>query len=249
MLVVLPPSETKRDGGIPGSGLDLSSLRFASELVAQRTSVLDALARLGADPERAIRALALGRTQHAELQRNLEVRTSAVLPAIERYTGVLFDALDAESLGADARAFAADHLIIHSALFGLIGAGDPIPAYRLSHNSRLPELSLRRLWRPPISALLAEHHGLVVDLRSEVYAQLGPAPETGASVYVRVVSESSDGTTRALSHFNKAGKGRFTRALLEAGVVLHSTAEVIDWANSSGFRMRNGDDGEADLIV
>ena len=60
------------------------------------------------------------------------------MPAIDRYTGVLFDALDAPSLDADAREFARETVVVHSALFGLVGALDEIPAYRLSHDSRLP---------------------------------------------------------------------------------------------------------------
>ena len=55
---------------------------------------------------------------------------------------------------------------------------------------------------------------MILDLRSEGYVDLGPAPARADSVFVRVVSVEDDGRRRALNHFNKHAKGRFTRALL-----------------------------------
>ena len=113
--------------------------------------------------------------------------------------------------------------MIHSALFGLVRAGDPIPAYRLSHDSRLPGIGLRRLWAGPIGAVLADLPGLVLDLRSESYVHLGPAP---GAWFVRVVSPSG----RALNHFNKYGKGEFIRALIESGIDHPDVDSLLAWA-------------------
>ena len=246
MLLLLPPSETKRDGGVEGSRLDFARLSFA-ELTPQRTLALRALRTLSRNLTAAMGGLGLGRTQRFEIDRNRVVTTSAVMPAIDRYTGVLFDALDAASLTPSERAFAAQHLIIHSALFGLLRAEDPIPAYRLSHNSRLPGLSLRTLWRGPVAAVLAEQPGLILDLRSEAYAELGPAP--AGSWYVRVVSQNESGRKVALSHFNKKGKGEFARELVRAGIT-HATVEsLVSWAADRGIRLERGAEGELDLVV
>jgi cytoplasmic iron level regulating protein YaaA (DUF328/UPF0246 family) len=156
---------------------------------------------------------------------------------------VLYDALDAPTLDADARAFAHRTVVVHSALFGFVRALDPIPAYRLSHDSRVPEVRLRRFWREPLPALLAATPGVILDLRSEGYADLGPAPAREGSVFVRVVSVEADGRRRALNHFNKQAKGRFTRAFLESRPEVTSLDELVGWARREGFRL---DLGESD---
>jgi cytoplasmic iron level regulating protein YaaA (DUF328/UPF0246 family) len=190
-----------------------------------------------------MRALKLGPRQVAEVERNRALMESPTMPAIDRYTGVLFDALDAPGLDHAARAWAGDHLAVHSALFGLVRGLDPIPAYRLSHDSRLPTVRLRSLWRGPVASVLAEHDGLLVDLRSEGYVDLGPAPERADSVYVRVVSVDAEGRRRALNHFNKRAKGLFTRRLLSDRPQPGSREELIDWARSAGFVLDRSSDG------
>ena len=248
MLVVLPPSETKRDGGAHGSALELDALGFP-ELRPQREHAISALRRLSRSVAESTTALGLGPTQRFEIDRNRALLTSPTLPAIERYTGVVYDALDVQALGEDAHSFAAGHLVIGSALFGLLRSSDPIPAYRLSHSSRLGSLRLSRHWSAVVAAQLERHDGLVLDLRSEAYAALGRAPVRDNSFYIRVVTESSDGRRLALSHFNKKAKGEFVRALLIASVVHNSAAALIDWAAASNIRLEHGRLGELDLVV
>lgn len=238
MLFLLPPSETKRAGGV-GAPLDLSKLSFA-ELSPLRNELADRLVALSADEPAAMRALKLGPRLAGEVEHNLALRTSPTMPALDRFTGVLFDALDAGTLDADARAFGGETVVVHSALFGLVGAMDPIPAYRLSHDSRVPGVVLKRFWREAIAQRIASHDGLVVDLRSEAYAELGPAPARDGSVFVRVVAVDDGGRRRALNHFNKQAKGRFTRRLLETRPDLATVEDLVNWAGAEGFAMAFG---------
>jgi len=248
MLILLPPSETKRDGGAEGSSLELSALSFSRLLPARRV-VGTGLRKLSTNLTTMASALKLGSGQQHELLRNRAVRSSPTMPAIDRYTGVLYDALDAATLSAEARDFAFRHVAIHSALFGLIGAGDAIPAYRLSHDSRLPDVTLKKVWREPIAAELEDHGGLILDLRSEAYAALGPAPVGGNSYFLRVVAEGADGKKRALNHFNKKGKGEFVRTLLESRIDHADAASLLDWAAEFGIELSPGVAGELELTV
>jgi len=238
MLFLLPPSETKRAGG-DGHPLDVSQLSFA-DLAALRTELADRLMALSADESAAMSALKLGPRLAGEVHHNRALRTSATMPALDRFTGVLFDALDTATLDARARSFSADTVVVHSALFGLVGAMDPIPAYRLSHDSRIPGVVLKRFWRDAIAERIASHDGLIVDLRSEAYAELGPAPARDGSVFVRVVAVDDGGRRRALNHFNKQAKGRFTRRLLETRPQLDSVDDLMTWAGDQGFRLAPG---------
>lgn len=245
MLVLLPPSETKRDGGSEGSALDLAALGFAS-LTPTRRSVIAATRRLSRNLTTMAQALRLGPTQHFEIIRNRELSVSPTMPALDRYTGVLYDALDAASFDHGEREFASGHVIIHSALFGLLRASDPIPAYRLSHDSRLPDLSLKQTWRHPVSTELGRQTGLIIDLRSEAYVALGSAP---GSVYLRVVARDADGQRRAMNHFNKKGKGEFLRALVSERVDHVDVSSLLDWAADRGIRLAPGEPGQLVLEV
>jgi hypothetical protein len=246
VIVLLPPSETKRDGGDQDEALDWSRLSFPA-LTEPRKTVAARLTQLAGDSQAARRILGLSLKQQFEVERNRRIETAPVMPALERYTGVLFDGLDAASMTPAEWSFARDTVLVHSALFGPVGAADPIPAYRLSHNSRLPGLALRSHWRSSVSSALAGADGLQLDLRSEAYAQLGAA--SANSVYLRVVTEGVDGKRVALSHFNKKSKGIFSRALISAGIRHTSTESLISWARGAGFRLEPGAPGELDLVV
>jgi len=209
VLVLLPPSETKAAGG-DGPPLDLAALT-APELTPVRTEIAEALVTLAGDIPAAREALGLSPKQVDEIERNASLWSSPTLPAVQRYTGVLYDALDVGSMTRAQRARADRRLAVGSALFGLVRAGDRIPAYRLSAGSSLPGLpTLRALWKPALAPVLAAAGELVVDLRSGSYAALAPVPD---AVTLDVLSERLDGTRSVVSHFNKAHKGRLARLL------------------------------------
>ncbi|PNW07955.1 peroxide stress protein YaaA [Microbacterium testaceum] len=249
MLVLLPPSETKRPGG-EGAPLDFDGLALPS-LRSARESVVDALVALSSDEEEAARVLKISAKRRHEVADNAALRTSPTLPAIDRYTGVLFDALDAGSLEAPARSWLSDHVMIHSAPLGPVAALDGIPAYRLAAGTSVPGIpSLRRIWAGAVSEAWEElRPDFVVDLRSEAYAALGPLPAGVPSAYVRVMSEDSGGEARALNHFNKHAKGALVRALASQAARIGSLEDLHAWAQGAGWTLRAGGPGEVALIV
>lgn len=248
MLVLLPPSETKRDGG-DGPPLALKTLGFPSLTAVRRGVVADTVA-LSRTPDAAAKALKLGPTQAHEVERNRGLRRAPTMPALLRYTGVLYDALDAASLTDEHWRFAARTVAVQSALLGLVGAGDLIPAYRLSFDSRLSP-TLKQRWAAASARELAAVDGVILDLRSEGYAALGPLPQREGVHYLRVLARDESGTVRALNHFNKQAKGLFARALIERGEDFASTDALLAWAAAEGYELSRSADrpGELDLVV
>ena len=235
MIVLLPPSETKRAGG-EGPALTLESLSSPA-LNSVRCELIDDLVRLSADPPASRKALGLSPAQDAEIARNAELRSAPTMPALNRYTGVLYDALDVGSLRGAAAARAGSRLAVVSALFGLVRADDPIPAYRLSASSKLPgRPTLAARWRPALEPVLAEiaERELVVDLRSGSYAALGKVPN---AVTVDVVAEHDDGRRTVVSHLNKAHKGRLARVLSATKAEPADASEVAAVARRAGMRV------------
>ena len=206
MLIVLPPSETKAPGG-EMDGIDVS---FPS-LDPIRDEIMDDLAAL--DVDEMMSALKLPPTKREEAAENLELRSAPVMPAIYRYTGVLYDALSADTLPDPALA----RLAIGSALFGVVRAGDMIPRYRLSGGSKLPSQrsipTMKARWGSAITDALLAVDDLIVDMRSGAYQQLGPVP---GAITVRVESVQEDGSRKVVSHFNKHYKGELARVLATA---------------------------------
>ena len=249
MLILLPPSETKRDGGA-GSPLDLDRLSFPS-LNPVRREVVDAVVALAADRDAAMRALKLGPKQADEVDRNRAIPGAPTMRALERYTGILYDALDTSSLSAADWAVAGGSVVVQSAMLGLVGAGDLVPAYRLSFDSRLSlqrgAASLKKRWAAAGAAALAERADLVLDLRSEGYAALAPLPDRQGAHYIRVLARDESGHVRALNHFNKQAKGLLARALLEEGAAFATTEELLGWADSEGYELRPAGNGTRDL--
>ncbi|GAA2748453.1 YaaA family protein [Amnibacterium kyonggiense] len=236
MIVLLPPSETKSEGG---SGvLDAAALSFPS-LRGKRRTAAAALKRVPLRDATAV--LKLGARNAHEARLNRELTTGPVRPAVERYTGVLYDGLGAATLDADARAWVDQHVVIASALFGLLRAGDAIPSYRLSGSTTLPDLPLKAHWRDAVAAAIAATGEWVLDARSESYVALGPAPVGSAFLHV----ETPEG--RALNHFNKHAKGELVRRLAETRAEAASRDELLAWAAAHDVALHPR--GDEDLVL
>ena len=228
MLIVLPPSETKSFGG-DHPPLDWDSLSFP-ELNSVRKQIAADLVALD-DP---FTVLGISDKLAAEVEANQELLTSPTTPAILRYTGVLYDALSADTLPNEAL----QRLAIGSALFGVVRAGDLIPHYRLSGGTKLPTRSssttptLKSRWGGLITEVLSAADGLVVDLRSGTYQQLG---RLKTAITVRVESVQPDGSRKVVSHFNKHYKGELARVLALSKQDPTSIDEVAAIARAAGM--------------
>jgi cytoplasmic iron level regulating protein YaaA (DUF328/UPF0246 family) len=244
VLVLLPPSETKAEGG-GGPSLDLAALSYP-ELEPVREKLVSALVDLAGDVPAALAALDLSERQSGEVERNLRLRDSPTMPAVARYTGVLYDALDVVGMTKAERRRATGRLAVASALFGLVHADDLVPAYRLSASSAIPGVGpLGALWRPVLEPVLAGLDGLVVDLRSGPYAGLAKIP---GAVTVKVVSEAN-GRRLAVTHFNKAHKGKLARALATAPREPGDLAGIVRIAGRSGLRLERTADRAFELVI
>jgi cytoplasmic iron level regulating protein YaaA (DUF328/UPF0246 family) len=245
VLVLLPPSETKAIGGTD-TPLDVESLGFPS-LNDTRRRLVDALVHSAADPGTARTALGLSPRQLDLVEANAKLSGAPTLPALRRYTGVLYDALGYDTLPRAARARADASLAVASALFGAVRATDLIPAYRLSAGSVLPSVGpLPAVWKPVLGPVLQAVDGPVLDFRSGAYAALAPLPD---AITVRVLTDQPDGTRKIVSHFSKHYKGELVRALVSSRATVTDLAGVLRVARRAGFRVERTGPSAFDLVV
>jgi uncharacterized protein len=230
MLILLPPSETKRSGGV-GISIDKAAIIWAA-LDPARDVLIRKLATLSKSKAKTIKALKLGKNPERDIESIREILTAPTMPAVERYAGTLYDALGYHTLSTAGRERAKEQLFIQSALFGLLPATEQIPYYRFSASSQLPGIDLKKHWIKAHVAVWPRMIGPVLDLRSKSYSALNPIPDR-EHYTVEVLDESSG---KALNHFNKKAKGGFVRAALEHG--LDDISQVPQIAKLAGLSAR-----------
>ncbi|HSP27525.1 MAG TPA: peroxide stress protein YaaA [Ilumatobacteraceae bacterium] len=215
-MLLLPPSEGKAEGGnrrrstwTPESG------SFGTALGDRRLEVVEALAAVHGGDERllGVKGDHLRRAQSA----NTTLIGAPVLPAWQRYTGVVWDHLDPATLPAAAW----KQVVVVSGLLGLVRGDDPAPDYRLKMGASVPPLGkLSTWWRPAISAEVSRL------ARRRVVVDLLPQEHRGALTHdglhgVSITLVDPSGTPGG--HFAKAAKGELARAILTDGLAALDT--------------------------
>lgn len=181
-----------------------------------------------------MRILGLGPKQRDEVVRNQGLLTAHCAPAIDVYTGVLYEALDASTLTKTQSQRLNREVVIASALWGLVRPNDLIPAYRLSGDTSLPKSGpVGSVWKASITNILADTEDVILDLRSGAY-QFGTLPVRGDVAVGRVLLER-DGKRSVVSHHNKATKGRIVRALVSSRTAHRSLEDIAATLKTQGI--------------
>jgi cytoplasmic iron level regulating protein YaaA (DUF328/UPF0246 family) len=220
MLIIVPPSESKRPPPDHGRPLALDELSFP-ELTPLRARIIDALIETSAGADAFTRLFERPTMAHL-IARNTLLRELPTRPAADVYTGQLHDGLDIASLSPAGAERADRSLIITSALWGALRPDDLIPAYRLRVWSNLVGMDrLEPMWRavlPDLFAQLAGPSGLVLDVRTPAYLALGmTAGLSHRTVALRVHQFSSSGR-RIGDVIAKRLRGEAAHLLLESGM-------------------------------
>ena len=156
-FILIPPSEGKSSGGTEPCWLETK--QSFKNLETPRLQVISALVEAMKEPEsnRAKLLGVKGKKVAEATSANLDIQKAKTLPAIERYTGVLYDALDYSALSAGLKRKVDQQVIIFSGLWGIVKPQDLIPDYKLKMGAKLQELGiLSRFWKPYLTSALEE---------------------------------------------------------------------------------------------
>lgn len=235
-LILLPPSEGKAPGG---DGPHWTRGSMPIHLDTERARVIRALVKAMKDdePGRARLLDVKGKALAAATAADRAVTKAPTMPAIERYTGVLYDALDHRSLSAAHRRRLDASVVILSGLWGAVTPADPIPDYKLKMGAALPPMGkLSTWWRAPLSARLGElaagRH--VWNLLPNEHAAAWDPPDELEQWTVRFLQRRG-GRVTTVSHDNKSLKGELVRHLLANPTI--QPDDLADWTHPAGYRL------------
>jgi len=147
-------------------------------------------------------------------------------PAALMFAGDVYAGLDAGSLDARTLAYAQDHLVILSGLYGALRPLDLIQPYRLEMGSKLATRrgkNLYQFWGDRIAAVIerrvAEHRERVlINLASTEYMKAVPKKSLETPIIDVHFRELKGGKAVALMFFAKRARGMMARFLLEQRV-------------------------------
>lgn len=134
---------------------------------------------------------------------------NSALPAIDLYSGVLYQSLDFRSLPESAQKRGDNEIFIFSDLFGVLRPSNLIPVH-----PKKTKISIRSSdWNDLLPDLLNPLESeLVVDCRSSTYAGFW-RPNPAITVAIRVFQESN-GQRSVITHMSKKYRGELARLLL-----------------------------------
>lgn len=198
-VILIPPSESKQPGG------DNPPLKKVSKEVQPLIAHFNKIGQADWAKLLGVKGKALEQGVRA----NKTVLISKTFPAIERYTGVVYSAIDYASLSPKGKEFFNRHVRIISALFGLVSPDQLIPDYKWP----MEKGGFDKHWRPIITRKLKESY--VIDLLPQAHKK-AVQYEHGLSIDFCLMK---DGRNKPAGHSGKHIKGRFVRFLCENQIV------------------------------
>ena len=92
------------------------------------------------------------------------------MKAIQRYTGVAFEALDYNKLNKNTQAYVDENVVLFSNIFGAIKASDLIPDYKYKQGSKLPTIDVEKHYKKYLKDVFDNFLGdEVIDIRAGYY--------------------------------------------------------------------------------
>jgi cytoplasmic iron level regulating protein YaaA (DUF328/UPF0246 family) len=229
-IVLIPPSEGKTDGGsLPGLNIQTMGLPSLSKKRRDLIEVLQSTMKSSQNLNKilGVKGVALEKA----INDNLAIYDAPTMPAIKRYSGVMFDSIDYEGFGETERQIFDDNVFILSGLFGIISPDENIPNYKLKMGAVLPGLSSCAYeWKPYITKMITEaaKNSIIWDfLPNEHSSAWDERKVKYLKRYTIKFVQNKGGKLKTLSHWSKSLRGAFIQYLFSNNL-LQNTSPIND---------------------
>jgi len=228
VLIIVPPSETKRPPTYDGQPVDIDTLSFP-RLNTQRKAIARALIATSASPD-ALRRLGVRSSKTEEVIRNQVLFDLPAQPVLDVYSGPLHEGLDAGGWSTEMASRAERELVVTSAVWGALRPSDRIPPYRCHICAHLLDMDrLEPTWRavlPKVLAEAADDDGVVLDLRSPTYQAAGsPTGLAARTVTLRI--RGSDRGRNVGDVVAKRVRGAAARVVLGSDATVRDPQDLV----------------------
>ena len=208
MKILLAPAETKREGGSESSYcLENFYFKEFSQTRDEVVSHYEEFLKISSI-EKLSKWFGLKNMKECE-KYSQSIMQKPTMKAIQRYTGVAFDALDYDTLLPIEQQYCDENVILFSNLFGPLKADDFIPDYKFKQGEELPNIDVINKYKIAIKDTLDTYLGdEVIDLRAGFYEKFyKPTAQTITFKFLK------DG--KVVSHWAKHYRGLIVRELAQ----------------------------------
>ena len=237
-MKILIPTAKEMNTEIPS--LEARPLRPGSQ------AVLDELARYSAQELENFYKISVEKAQEEyERIQALKNGTARNYPALQLFDGLMYRNIKRDNLTKAEQAYLEKHLMITSALYGVIPAFAPIAPHRLDFLMKLKvnDKSLKTHWQTAYSEAL-EGENLIFSLLSSEFETVFPKEIREKMVTFKFM-EDRDGKLKIHSTISKKSRGAFLTALMEGQV---TSVEEIKKLSFAGFTYRDDLSSDKEMV-
>ena len=205
----------------------------AKPLCPESQAVLNELARYSAQELESFYKISAEKAQEEyDHIQTLKNETATNYPALHLFDGLMYRNIKRDDLTKEEQTFLEKHLMITSALYGVIPAFEPIAPHRLDFLMKLKVdgKSLKTHWQTAYSEAL-EGDNLIFSLLSSEFETVFPKEIREKMVTFKFMEER-DGKLKIHSTISKKARGAFLTALMEHQV---TSVEEVKNLSFSGF--------------
>ncbi|MCA9497407.1 MAG: peroxide stress protein YaaA [Nanoarchaeota archaeon] len=253
-IILLPPSEGKQKGGDESKVFRLvqnqKRYNYFISLRSDREYIYDKLRK------------AIGEVSEIELEKILELKgknlqeaveimldllNEGTMPAIERYDGLMFKAIDYSKLNEKSKVRFDESVVFVDGFFGLLKAQDLIPEYKLKISSKFLDINISNFWKERLAgyfnALFREK--IIIDLLPESHKKIVGYSENN-EIYSIKFCEFKSGKLVNVGHESKKLKGEIVRFIVSKERI--SKNDLKEFSHSLGYKFSEEYSTEREII-
>ncbi|MFT4283162.1 MAG: YaaA family protein [Candidatus Woesearchaeota archaeon] len=201
-IILLPPSEGKNSGGDKPLSLSFEELTpFRNEVLGDLKGTIKSL-----DDKSLMKVF---KVKNLDDIKNFDYSKKSCLKAIDRFSGVMFKAIDYDSLGNKANFD--EGVVFVDALFGLLKPKDFIFDYKLMMGTKLKNVKTDRFWKERLRLEEFDFfkNKIIIDLLPNIHRE--SVDLDNLDVFSVNFFEKSDSDLKNVGHKSKKLKGEFIR--------------------------------------
>lgn len=244
-IILLPPSESKNQGGEINKPYriteNLEKFNYFKKLNSKRELIYDKLRETiqHSTLEEIEKIFELkNKKLHQAIENTFDLLNKETMPAINRYNGIMFKAINYKNLKENQKDNFNQSTIFIDGMFGLLKPLDLIPEYKLKINSKINDLNISEFWKNEIQNILNKEfknkividilpqaHRKILENRKEVYF---------SKEYIQIsFCDKRNGKIKQAGHNSKQLKGELINFILKFENI--TIKDLENFVHNSGY--------------